>query len=237
MLLGLLLLAASPSAFPAPPKAYSLDNGYELGARVFWRFDNVTAVGELGELYHFDAGSAPAATVGVIYRPLDWLRLGGYVSRVFGIRHDEDWTGDSWIDPSGRGENILTLEAAPRTILPWSGLWMAELRVRAQLDTFNHDQTLVLRPGLTYAWLRGDDPFVNFFAQVEGDIPLNYGVGPFNQLWFYLGALFFVNPTVQLTGYTAVTWQQWGGTPEFEGKTSSVTALVVGGALVLQLGD
>lgn len=119
---------------------------------------------------------------------------------------------------------------------------MAEAKTRYHFNTFNSQHTLTFRPGLTYFWLRGLDPFLNFYLQYELYLPLNYGVSTFYETWLYAGTLYHVSKRVQAGFFGALRNLTWGTTeawtkdPEWANDTYQVDfkSLVLGLVLEFQ---
>jgi hypothetical protein len=215
-----LFLLASPIAFGAPspgPVPGSLEP--ELDLRVFARHERVTGLLELSGRAEAEGRQPRSATIGAYYRLLGNLRAGLFYQRKNGERHDGDWqkSGDNWqwVDPNGRGENIFIADATPRFEL--GGNWLVELRGRIFFDTTAKLNTIKFRPGVTYFWLDGGEPFLNFFLQYEASFPLNYGKSGIYEKWAYLGVLKPIDRNFQFGIYGALKWVSWTSDSVFEG--------------------
>ena len=141
----------------------------------------------------------------------------------FGLRHDDDWQKLngvwSWVDSRSRSESILILDGTPRYMI--LDQLAGELKIRWLDNLSNSEQTLQLRPGLTYFLLNKGQAFWNFFAQIEFDLPLNYGVKPVNERWTYLGALYHLTTSWSLGGFFAEHWQTWSSSSDYLAKGGS----------------
>jgi hypothetical protein len=219
----------------------------ELDLRAFVRQGVWTAHLGVKGAWTTDARAERRLLVGAYAQPWRNLRLGAFYQLQYGVRHDEDWVKTDvwhWQDTGDRAEHLLVLDASPRVelaFLPGEN-WMGELKIRWAYSSFNHQQTLRLRPGLTYFWLREGQAFLSFFAQYEGYFPLNYGEKTLYETWAYLGAIYHVSPIVQLGGYGALRTEFWTSPAAFTattGRTWRVEAdsTVLGLLAIIQLGN
>ena len=242
------LVAVSSVAIAAPVVPGSMSGGVEptLNLRFFLKQKPLSYFAELSEASQTDHRQYEGATLGAYYRLMPGLTVGGFYRREYGLRHDGDWKNETgtwaWSNTNSRGEDSLILDVTPRLTLDFlpGENWVAELKTRSIFNTFSGEKTLTLRPGLTYFWLKENEPFLNFFLQYEIYFPLNYGVQTIYQSWLYLGTLYHWSHSVQAGLYGALKSETWGGTPGFVaqgGAAYSVTArtFVVGAVAVFQL--
>jgi hypothetical protein len=219
-----LVLVAS-SVVRAAPRAptFSFDNEAGLTARVFNNYDDFSLMAEAALFGESDSRNFKAVTLGGYFQAADHLKVGAFYRRAFGLRHDDDWISTSgnwhWSDSTNRAEDFVILDATPRTLV--TDELVAEIKTRDLYNVFNKENTLLLRPGLTYFLLKDGQPFWNFFAQFEMDFPLNYGQTKTSEEWIYLGALRSLTKNIDIGAFAAEKWQRWG---------SSSTYLAKGGA-------
>ena len=219
---GLLLFTSLANAAPIAPAP--IPGGFvpSGNVRVFLRQEELAYYAEIAAASETDGRQVEELTAGAYYQLWDHLKVGAFYRRAYGLRHDADWvnTGPgqwSWENTNGRGENFFILDATPKLQLSFlpSGNWVGELKVRLLNDFFNHQDTLFVRPGLTYFLLKDERPFINFFLQYELDFPLNYGVRTVYDQWIYLGALHPLTHSFNLGAYGALNWETWGNTQSF----------------------
>lgn len=217
----LLLFFSSVLAHATPPVP-TVPGGVEPGGsvRLFLNHDRLSYYAEMTGADETGGRAFDRTLLGAYYRVLHGLKVGAFYGRAYGLRHDEDWVsnagGWAWNNTNSRGENLIIGDVTPATELEFLGEnWVGEFKTRYIYDTFNGQQSLVLRPGLRYFLMRGDEPFMNFFFQFEALLPLNYGVQSIYEKWAYVGALYHVNDHVDVGGFTAAKWETWGSTASF----------------------
>lgn len=146
-------------------------------------------------------------SAGTYFRAAPWLKVGAFYRLQGGARYVEDWIvalpdNHSWNDVSGRYESLLYLDATPRFLLPWmpGNNWVAPIKIRYFYNFRNNDQTILLRPGLTYVIMPERKPLVTlslnyslYFALNFNEVPL-YAQGP------YLTVLGHINDWFKLEG-------------------------------------
>jgi hypothetical protein len=180
------------------------------------------------QVWHVQAGS--------YYNILNSLMLGGFYRYAQGERHRNDWTGTKagtaiwdwfWLNTNNRAEHAAIGDITWRhrlDFLPGEN-WVFELKNRAIYTWYSdaryarveswgpHSETVaetkfVVRPGLQYFWLKGDQPFMTFYAQYEAHFALNFGTRRLVESWAYLGFLYHLSPEVAL-GLNAAYAQWW----------------------------
>lgn len=203
----------------ALPPAPQVPSGTEVGTtvRYFKSTDDLSWIAEVGQLNQTDNRQLQEATLGGYFQEFENLKLGAFLREARGLRHDDDWQKIngvwSWVDSRSRNESILILDATPRYMI--EDQLLGELKIRLLDDFFDSEQTLQLRPGLTYFLLNKGQAFWNFFAQFEFDLPLNYGAKPMNERWIYLGALYHLTTSWSLGGFLAEHWQAWSSSSNY----------------------
>lgn len=214
-LLFLLLLANSANAAPPPPGPVASGVQEQFNLRLFLTHDVWTIYSEIMGTVQTEGRVRKDFTLGGYYQLFDQLKVGAFYRRSYGIRHDEDWVTNGtwgWRETNSRGEDFWILDATPRIGLDTIGMnnFVAELKTRFINNTYNHNQMVFVRPGLTYFWLKEDQPFINIFLQYEMQFALNYGPQVLNERWLYFGALYKACPNFDIGIYNALMWENWG---------------------------
>lgn len=226
LVLGLMTFSSvSVAAPPNSPTPAPFGTGPSLEARGFFNDGSFTALAEAEEFWDTDNRHVQTFSLGGYYRLLDFLKLGFFYRLAFGLRHDNDWINQNgsswaWADTSGRGESFMIVDATPRVLLSFlpGESWVGELKTRYFYNFFNQQQTLTLRPGLTYFWLKDDQPFLNFFLQYEMYFPLNYGQATIYEQWLYLGALYHWSKAFKVGPFVAYHAENWGTSASYFAK-------------------
>ena len=205
-------LAADRHVPPSPDTRIEL----ETHVRGFWRF------GEWEPMISVDGRAEDqfdvlyrSLTLGAYYRLHRNLKVGGFYRVQQGARHDDDWvaTNDSfeWENTDSRTEHVFFADVSPRFLLDMlpGETWVLMLKNRYFYNTFNQQQWLSLRPGLTWFWVVDREPLLNIAANYEFYVPLNfaetllYGHGP------YLNVLYHFSPVVKLDATVARRTRIW----------------------------
>lgn len=242
----LLLLIAPLTTYAWPPNNPSAGPSLVPNAqlRLFVDYDRVSLYSEAQSRWETATAINQSVLGGIYAQPFDWLRLGAFYQIQRGVRHDADWNwsdaANSWVwtDVNSRSESLLVLDVSPRTLLPNlpGENWVGELKMRYFYNYFNQNQTLTLRPGLSYFWLREGSPFWTFFLQYEAYLPLNYGASLIYEHWIYLSALKPITKEFQLGALVSYHIQDWSSTNAFvTGTTPSSRFFVAEGSLHLGL--
>lgn len=160
-------------------------------------------------------------TVGSYVRPLPNLKLGLFYRMQAGVRHDDDWiaTGDPetpwiWQDTTARIEHELIADISPRFLLPFlpGRDWVLMMKARYTLSSYDLEQTVMLRPTLTWFLMVDREPLLSlalayglYFRLDTTDL----GATVLYQHAPYFEVLWHVAPSValELTGsWKSVTW-------------------------------
>lgn len=187
----------------------------ELNLRVFKKWAQVNWLLDIKYANRDHEDNHKAFTLGGKYRLLTNLKVGAYVSRQFGNRHDNDWVLSSgewfWQKTDSRGETIAIVDIVPRALLDFlpGERWVGEFRVRYLNNFFNDQNTIKLRPRLTYFWFRNGKPFMNLFAQYEVYLPMDYGEKTIYEKWAYLGGIYHLNKWFKPGFYIAHKSMSW----------------------------
>jgi hypothetical protein len=231
-----------------PPAPGPVPGGAEPGAdlRLFLDHEKFSYFGEIIGLNESDDRKFRELTLGAYYRLTHALKVGAFYGRAYGLRHDEDWINDGagnwgWQNSNSRGEDFAIADVTPvgaLDFLPGKN-WVGEFKTRYLYDFFNGQQSLDLRPSLRYFWLKNDEPFMNFFFQLEGLFPLNYGATTLCEKWIYFGALYHARTGLDVGGFTATEWQTWSSPQAYTnqgGVPYTVTAQtwIIGALAVFQ---
>jgi hypothetical protein len=184
-----------------------------------------------------------AVTLGSYYRFLRNLKAGLFYRIQQGARHDNDWIdlnpGWAWQDTRFRTEHLFILDLSPRFLLGFlpGESWVLMLKSRYIYNTFNANQTFLLRPGLTYFLVRNREPLLNFSLNYGLYVPLNFGSTFIYEHEPYLSVLYHVSPDLklELNGvYRSVVWSTSQDVVESgeSGYRVNFNALIVGLGIV-----
>lgn len=201
--IALILFPILGFAHDHAPAAPADGTDKEISFRVFKKWAKINWMADVFYSDRENEDLHKAITLGGKYRVHKNLKVGASVSRQFGNRHDDDWLVDEsvtpkvwfWDDTKDRGETLVMIDAIPRMLLTFlpGERWVGEFRIRYVHNFFNSQNTIKLRPRLTYFMFRNGKPFINFFVQYENYFPLNYGEESIYEKWFYLGGIYHLN--------------------------------------------
>lgn len=90
------------------------------------------------------------------------------------------------------------------------------MKNRYLYNAYNDNQTITVRPGITWFWLDGLEPFLNINLQYELYFPLNYGVSTIYEQWLYLNVLYHMNSNFKAGIFGALKKVTWGASEEFK---------------------
>jgi hypothetical protein len=228
----LLFLLSAPQYLYASnlPSDSSSSLGQAGVIRLFYKSSGFVSLIKYKQQTRMNSQKESRITLGSRYRLFRNLKVGLFFSRRQGIRHDDDWLKNSsgtwmWQNTNNRAENYAILEVSPRMLMPFlpGKNWVFEFRTRAERNLENDQNTLKLKPILTYFWLKGGSPFMNFFLQYEAYLPLNYGTESIYQTWIYSGFLFHwsnrFKPGLFFTKYE----KKWGHSTLFKSLNPTET--------------
>jgi hypothetical protein len=186
-----------------------------------------------------------ALTAGGYYRVHENLKLGAFYRLQSGVRHDDDWILEDskwqWRDTTDRYEHVLLGDVSPRVLLPFlpGEDWRFMLKSRYRYNFFNDHQTLLVRPSLTYFWMKARRPVLTLSARYAWYFSLNYGDTPVYEHAPYLNVLYHLSPKVILDGslrYRTVTWSTSEElAPDQSGYTEKYRALAFGLGVIVRL--
>ena len=156
-------------------------------------------------------------TLGGYYRVHRNLKAGAFYRVQAGARHDDDWVslmpGWEWTDSSRRFEHLAILDLTPRFLLDFlpRANWVVSVKNRYEYNFFNGQQSLLVRPGLTWFLIVDREPVLNVSAQYASYFSLNFG----DKAWYrhgpYVNLLYHVLPWLQIDAglaYQAVYWSE-----------------------------
>jgi hypothetical protein len=201
-----------------PPENETSGTEYEINLRVFYKLTkNLKLLSDFKYRNELKPQNINSFRVGSYLRLFKNLKAGLFYQRDQANRHDDDWLkeGDAWVwtDTSNRVENKLVFDLTPRILLDFipGKKWVFELKTRYVFSDYQNHQTLKLRPGLTYFYMKDNKPFLNFFLQYEMYLPVNFSNQSIYEKWIYLGSLYHFNKNLKLGFYLAnrsVTWEE-----------------------------
>lgn len=221
--LPLILLAGAAVAAPAPESPGGRRPEYESSARLIGKAGRIEPLADLTTRWQYE-GLRPfrSLTLGAYGRAHRNLKLGIFHRVQYGARHDDDWMllangGWSWRGTTNRPEQILVIDATPRTLLPFlPGKWTASFKVRYEHNFFNTQRTLKLEPELAWFWMDGLTPKATVFLRHGTYMPLNFGQkGRFYERWNYLAALWHARPGVSVGPSVALRDELWSTSADY----------------------
>jgi hypothetical protein len=209
------------SAAMAPANHIPTDSDViELGSRTallmdVGRFDPLVELEGRFEDGNLDFGYR-SLTAGTYYRLLKNLKVGAFYRIQQGARHDDDWIEPSvgvweWVDSRARTEQVLILDLTPRFLFDFmpGQNWVFAVKNRYLYNTFNGQQSILVRPGLTYFLMRSREPLLNLSFNYGFYIPVNFGDTFLYEHVPYLAALYHLNRNIKLeltAAYRTVIW-------------------------------
>lgn len=167
--------------------------------------------------YRTDTGnkSVQNLKLGARYRIHKNLKLGAFYKIAKGQRHDDDWVWKSWTwkweDTQDRSEDMIQLEASYRNNLFGLENTTFEIRLSDEVNFYNDQNSLKLRPGITHFFFNDKGPSFNLYAFYEAYIPLNYGESTIYEQWIYTGLIYHFNKNIKpgvFYNYKSGTWTQ-----------------------------
>ncbi len=243
------LLAASATAAPAPESPGGRRPEYEASARLFAKAGRLEPMADLTSRWQYE-GLRPfrALTLGAYARAHRNLKVGIFHRVQYGARHDDDWmnfgNGEwGWRGTGNRPENVLVLDATPRTNLPFlPGKWTGSLKVRYEANFFNNQRTVKFEPELAWFWMDGLTPKATVFLRHGTYMPLNFGQRRrFYERWNYLAGLWHFSNGVSAGPSVAMRDELWSTSADYrraspggESYRSLYRSMVYGVALIVR---
>lgn len=212
----LLFFSQSLLANPVIPRTPETGLDKDFSLRAFYKWSKLNWMLDLNQIDRENEDDFKAFTLGAKYRAHKNLKLGASFSRQYGNRHDDDWVKKNgawqWSDTSSRGENFSFIDVIPRVLLDFlpGERWVAEFRIRYAHNFLNSQNTIKLRPRLTYFLFGKKGPLLNIFLQYEAYLPLNYGTKSVYEKWLYLGFLYHYNSWFKPGLFLAQKSLTWG---------------------------
>jgi hypothetical protein len=160
-------------------------------------------------------------TAGGYYRVQKNLKLGLFYRLQMGARHDDDWIEEGtawlWADTRDRPESVVIIDATPRFLLDFlpGEDWVLSVKSRYEYNFYNGQQSLLVRPGLTWFWIEDREPILNVSAQYAAYLSLNFGSSPWYRLGPYLNLLYHVTPALQLDASVSRQRVYWSESASF----------------------
>ena len=209
---ALLFVAPAPAAAQDDPPEGFVE--LEMVSRLFLDVDDwdpmVELVGRF-ESEEFEFGYR-ALTIGSYYRVLENVKVGAFYRVQQGARHDEDWDvrydGDlERKDTTDRTEHVLVADVTPRFLfdfLPGED-WVFAVKNRYHFNAYNTNQSLLLRPQLTYFWIRDRRPVLNITGAYGVYLALNFSDQLVYEHTPYLDAIYHLTDVTKLNA--GVAWK------------------------------
>ena len=227
------------------PAGRSGEIDYQMRIFVSREYGDFEPVGELVGRIEEGEFRYRSATLGLYYRAMKNLKIGAFYQLASGLRHDDDWIdtnpGWEWQSTDDRLENILILDASPRFLfdfLPGEN-WVFMVKNRYSYNTYNGNQTLMIRPGLSYIHLKDREPVVNIGFQYGLYMPLNFSDVPIYEHDRYLNVIYHLNQRIKLEFFGAYRTRIWtssediatAGESDYEADDS---VIILGTGLILR---
>lgn len=198
-----------------PTPANGFDKDYSL--RAFYKSSKLKLnwMLEINDIVRENEDNFKSYTLGTKFRLHKNIKMGASLSKQYGNRHDDDWIKDRiwlWRETKARGETFSFIDIIPRALLDFlpGERWVAEFRIRYAHNFFNSQDTIKLRPRLTYFLFNKKGPMLNIFLQYEAYLPINYGTKKVYEKWIYLGFLYHFNKWFKPGLFVAQKSLTWG---------------------------
>lgn len=162
-----------------------------------------------------------SVTAGAYHRIHRNVKAGVFYRLQFNARHHDDWieSGATWVwaDAAGRAEHLLMADVTPRfqlDFLPGRN-WVGDVKARYAFNFHNLQHTLLLRPGLTFFWMKDRTPILNISARYATYLSLNFGVVPWYRHGPYLNILYHLSSNILIDVGFSRQWVYWSESREF----------------------
>jgi hypothetical protein len=156
-------------------------------------------------------------TAGAYYRLHPNLKAGLFYRVQLGALHNEDWinggSGWVWADTSGRPESVLIADLTPRFLLeflPGNG-WVVSLKNRYEYNLYNGNQSLYIRPGLTYNHFAQRQVVYAVGLHYASGLGLNFGDNLFYSHQVYVDGLYHLTDALKLQLELSWNRHNYGG--------------------------
>ena len=162
-----------------------------------------------------------SVTLGGYYRLHPNLKAGAFYRIEFDALHDNDWIDDGatwlWADKSDRSEHVAMVDLSPRFLLSFlpGENWVFAMKNRYEYNITRSEHSLLLRPGLTYFWIREREPLMNFSLQYATYLSLNFGAVPWYRHGPYLNVLYHVTKNIQIDVGASRQWIYWSESEQY----------------------
>jgi hypothetical protein len=151
--------------------------------------------------------------LGARYRLHKNFKVGAFYKLAKGQRHDDDWVWKNWTwlwqDTKDRSEDIIQIEASYKNNLLTLENTIFEIRLSDELNLYNDQNSIKLRPGITHFFFNDEGPTFNLYAFYEAYIPLNYSKSTIYEHWLYTGAIYHYSKILKpglFYNYKSGTW-------------------------------
>jgi hypothetical protein len=219
------MVVATPVAAEHVPPTPDGFAEFEAVSRLFLRAEDWDPMIEL--VGRFEGEDAEfryrALTAGTYYRIHQNVKVGGFYRLQFGARHDDDWVlrddGEwEWQDTTGRAEHVLLADVTPRFLLEFlpGENWVFGVKNRYAFNAFNSHQTLLVRPQLTYFWLKNRRPILNVTAAYGLYGALNFSDELLYRHSPYLDAIIHLGDVTKLNMGVARKTVHWATSEDVE---------------------
>ena len=199
----------------------------EFNLRGFYKLSGLNNMAEYKFRANEKRSNQTLFTLGSRYRLLNNLNIGLFYQLEKGARHVDDWILQEgrwqWRETEDRAEDNIIIELSPKFLFEFlpGERWVFELRTRGKLNLFNDQETIKVRPGLTFYWFKDSSPFMNFYLQHEVYFAMNYGQDTIYQRWTYLGMLYHYSKKLKISPFINFGFERWSNTDSFFRQTGN----------------
>ncbi len=242
-------VAASAAVDPIPQAPIGRPVEYESTQALFGRAGIFEPEAQTTERWEYGGQRlARELTVGSYARIEKHLKVGAFYRLQYGARHDDDWTNDPaghwiWRHTLERPESVFVLDATPRVALSFlpGGDWVASVKLRAEHDFFDRQNTALVSPELAWFWMDGLTPVATVSLREETWLPLNWGETRVSSYWWYLAALWHAQPWLSVGPLVALRDETWSTSSDYRSQNPGADykvryrSWILGGNLVVHL--
>lgn len=194
--------------------------------RFFKKLNPYTGMLEIASGNNYDQQTSQLIKVGGYKQFLDGQKLGIFTSLQTGLRHSDDWVKPNnsywkWQNTSDRSEVIIHLNFEQKFVPYFDQPLVIGLKGEYQQNTFNQNQTFLIKPNLSYFFLDKGAPFLSIHLSTPQYFALNFEKKSLYKSGLYLGLLYHVEPTLQF-GLNLETYREtWTDSTDYSSKFPS----------------
>ena len=247
ILLLTVVMALTAAALPADhvPPARTNDLDYQFRINAAADYGDIEPIIDLTGRIEEGDFRYRSLMLGGYYRLNANLKVGAFYTLQAGALHDDDWIGTPahwwWDSTTDRWENLFTLDVSPRILLPFlpGENWVFMLKNRWTWNSYNSQQTLLVRPGLTYTYMRDRQPLFSAGIQYGVYFPLNFSDVLIYEQNPYANIIYHISDMVKIELFGAYRSRTWttsedvaaAGSPDY---SSTDRVFLLGTGLILR---